>query len=139
MHVIIRLYDADTWGWGAMMETLIIAIVGLVGFVTVVFVFGAVSEKLKERTGKDFGDWFWTVVNTGLAIGVGYGGLSLVLWGMREETVALVIVGIVVMVIAAVLIVAAWSDDGGSVYNPMSSKRAHYNKDGKLTGYSDKE
>jgi hypothetical protein len=121
------------------METLIVAILGIGGFVAVIFVFGAASEKLKERTGKDIGDWFWTFVNTGILLAVGYGGYSLVRWGMNDDLVGLVVVRIVLICVAGFIIWGLWTDNDSGGYNPMSSKRAHYNKDGNLTGYSDKE
>jgi hypothetical protein len=52
-------------------------------------------------------------------------------------------VGIIFAIVCFIGQFGLWQfvDDGsgGSSYNPMSSKRAHYNKDGKLTGYSDKD
>lgn len=121
------------------METLIVALLGIAGFVAVVFAFGTASEKLRERTGKDIGDWFGTLVAICFALGIGYGGLYLVRWGMSDESVVLVVIGIFIMCIVGMLIWGAWSDNSGSGYNPMSGKRAHYNKHGNLTGYSDKE
>jgi hypothetical protein len=52
-------------------------------------------------------------------------------------TVFLILVGVVVIAFAGFVLWAMWTDDGRPGYNPMSGKRAHYNNDGKLTGYSE--
>ena len=122
------------------MEALVTVLLVIGGLVAIGAILGFASEALEKSTGKDLGTWFWTLVNTIILLGIGYGGLSFLRWGMADPQNSLVVfVGLAVMGLAGFMIYLIWTDDGRPGYNPMRGKRAHYSKEGKLTGYSDKE
>lgn len=93
------------------METLVTAVLIVAGFIVVAFVLFTASEMLEAWTGKDLQEWFWVIVNTGFFLAIGYGGYRLVRWGMNDDSVGIVIVGIVIMALAGLVIYAVWITD----------------------------
>jgi uncharacterized membrane protein len=121
------------------MEALITAALIIGGLFAIGMVIMAASEFVDKKTGKGLSDWIWTLINTGLLLLVAYGGIALVRWGMNDNIVPLVIIGFAVIAVVAFFLYSIWTGDGRQGYDPMGGKRAHYNRDGKLTGYSDKD
>lgn len=121
------------------MDTLFTAILVIGGIIVAAIVIGTFSELLEKATGRDLGTWFSTLLWTGVGLAIGYGGFRLIRWGMNDELLGLVIVGILVMVFGVFTSYHCLRDGPPTDSDPMSGKRAHYNKHGDLTGYSDKD
>ena len=99
------------------------------------FVFGKVSDTLKQNTRKDLGTWLKLILGSCCLLGLGITGIVLA----QGDSVGFAIFGLVIVAGALILLHSLWTHDGRSERDPMSGKIAHYDGDGKVVGYSDKE
>lgn len=130
------------------MEILFTAII----IIGAVYLLSRLSQALYKSTGKTLGEWFGELVMRIVVIPIGfgiiYGAFLLIRWAMSYEPappllrILVVIVSIISIFLTAIFIkflLTKESFDSDSGYDPMSGKKTIYNKDGKPTGYFDRD
>jgi len=95
---------------GTRMETLVIAVVALLGLVAASSGWEWATKKLESKTGKGLGDWILSSFNALLFAGIGIGGLGLVAAGVIRENVPVTFVGLVVAIFCFALAYSALRD-----------------------------
>jgi hypothetical protein len=81
------------------MESLLVAVLLIAGFVGAVFIFGTADEELKSKTGRSIGDWFWGIIWFLVMMGIGIGGIFIIINGVQNDNVGLNVLGIIVSVV----------------------------------------
>jgi len=121
------------------METLFIAFIVIGGIIGAGFAYLKLDSFLENVTGRDIGGWIETLWVAAMLTGIGFFGVWLINWGMTDSLIVLTIFGLLLAGVGFIGAFSVLKDGTGGYPDSMSGKTKHFNSDGNLRGYSDKE